>query len=490
MPTKQPPYVASFDSAAGMLRALSEFLHGRDFPGVGIASPRLKWPAMLLNRSPRWEREFAYRWTGWLGAIRPSALGGVRAEEMSEWTTGLYPARKYQAVAVGSASGALVHLCAALGIPWLPQTFLIPVRRHGVDPDEPADDLRWANGPAFDLLERNPQLQLHHMHDANQDRLMIQHMTYFRVKRLWLGRAYERFIEQSLEPGGTILLSECNLRWRTIRVRDRHVFQHGAPGGATPDEFQHGGDRVADYLERYGSPHRRWEAPEPDGLRPEAEWGFEAALRDDVERFARRRGYRVRRVLFDEPQFLSPLVADLYRWWYARRGMPSRRLLVESFVLMEPWWALRTGSVPFWMLFNKEPSATAVERYIEHAGPLDEIYMMLFSHGVDSVGLVPIERWRALLSRAAKRGAFVGVDERAYPRDWATFVRYNRDLPGVIPARYPMPGYLTLPQLDEFLATSAGTYPVEWVENGERPFGPAAHVADAPTATALERHPS
>ena len=41
--------------------------------------------------------------------------------------------------------------------------------------------------------------------------------------------------------------------------------------------------------------------------------------------------------------------------------------------------------------------------------------MMLFSHGVESVGLVPIEHWRRILLRARKEGAFLGVDERAYP---------------------------------------------------------------------------
>ena len=39
---------------------------------------------------------------------------------------------------------------------------------------------------------------------------MIQRMTYFRIKRLWLGPAYENFVRQNLEPGGTIFIVECN----------------------------------------------------------------------------------------------------------------------------------------------------------------------------------------------------------------------------------------------------------------------------------------
>ena len=74
-----------------------------------------------------------------------------------------------------------------------------------------------------------------------------------------------------------------------------------------------------------------------------------------MERFARERGYRVRRIVFEEPEHPSPLVADLYRRWYEERGLPANRLLIESFILLEPYWALRTGSVPFWTKFNMEP---------------------------------------------------------------------------------------------------------------------------------------
>jgi hypothetical protein len=244
-------------------------------------------------------------------------------------------------------------------------------------------------------------------------------------------------------------------------VGERYVFQHGAPGGATEAEFIHGSARVEDYLARYGSHRRRWDPPQPDGERPEAEWGFEPALREDVERFARERGYRVRRLVFEEPEDTSPLVADLYRWWYRQRRLLANRLLIESFILMEPYWALRTGSVPFWTEFNMEPSLERVEDYLNRAEPYEEIHAMLFSHGVESVGLPSIERWRAVTRRARKRGSLIGVDEEEFPRDYATFVRYHTDLKK-IPARYPMPGPLALGQLDAFLQRAGDRHPVRW----------------------------
>jgi hypothetical protein len=200
-----------------MLRALANYLHGRDFPMLGRphwSAPVWKTVARAVARLPNELKEQVYIWSGRYEAIRPEKLHEARTDKIAEWVTGLYPKRKYPAIAVGSSNGALTHLWAALGVPWLPQTFLIPVARSGPHPDEPAQDIEWAKDWVPVFLEANPDVQLHHMHDPNQDRLMIQRMTYFRVKRLRVGEAYENFIRESLEPGGTIFIVECGLKCR------------------------------------------------------------------------------------------------------------------------------------------------------------------------------------------------------------------------------------------------------------------------------------
>src|SRR2546426_1021767 len=113
------------------------------------------------------------------------------------------------------------------------------------------------------------------------------------------------------------------------RRGDRYVFQFGALGGSNPEEMMHGGERVETYLRRHKSDRIRWEPPPPDGTSPEAEWGFAPALREDIERFARVHDYRVQRVVFEQPEAMSPLVADLYRWWYERLGVADNRLVVD-----------------------------------------------------------------------------------------------------------------------------------------------------------------
>ncbi|MCE8022211.1 hypothetical protein HOP51_19145 [Halomonas sp. MCCC 1A11036] len=463
MRPSSPSYIADFDSATGMLRAVSNYLHGQDYPGLGKghAMGRL---VQAANWLPQAAREQVYAVGGATEGHAPDKLDRVDAEKVAEWITARYPQRRYQAVMIGSASGALTHLSAAFDIPWLPQTFFIPVRHLQGSNDDPKLAMEFGRRYGPKLLEANPELQLHHMHDANQDRLMVEYMDYFRVKRLTLGRAYERFLEANLEPGGTIIVTECRSSWPTTRIGERHYFQHGALGGATEEEFLHGSERVEEYLERYDAAVRRWDSPEPDGRSPEAEWGFEEALRDDILRFATQRGYKVKRLVFDEPDSLSPLVADFYRDWYRERGMKANRVLVESFIMLEPYWALRTGSVPFWMKFNMDPSVDAIESYLDAREPFDEINLMLFNNGVEAVGFPQIERWQRVLERARKRGQFIGVSEELHPRDFGSLGRYYIETRQKIKARYPLPGPLVLQRLVDFAEKRRDQYAVELLD--------------------------
>ena len=464
---KPTSYIANFDSAAAMLRALANYLRGRDFPLLGTGTnrrePFLAPVAALVNALPRVLREQVYIWSGRFEAIRPGKLSQAKLDRVCQWAASLYPKRRYPAAAVGSSNGAAIHLFAALGIPWLPQTFLVPVACSEVDVDEPEQAIEWAREPAKVFLQANPDWELHHMHDPNQDRLMLHRMTYFRAKRLRLGAAYERFLAERLEADGTIFTIECNLQWPTTRLADRHIFQFGALGGVTPKELFNGGPRVMEFLAAEKSHRQKWSPPAPNKDRPEAEWGFAIPLRDDIERFARQHGFRVRRIVFDEPESLSPVIADLYSWWNQLRGIRQERLMIESFIVMEPYWTICTGSVPFWMVFNKEPSARALEAYLSARGAFDEIYMMLFSHGVNSIGLVPIARWEQFLRQARRRGEFIGVDPSAYPRDFAVFVRYHRQLSRLISAREPIPSPLSLADLDEFLRQNSDRHAVQWL---------------------------
>jgi hypothetical protein len=429
-------YVADFDSAAGLHRALAASLHGEPFDHLGESS-RSAAVVRHANLLPRRLRQAIYGWAGWAEAIRPSSLGDVSWEEFGRWVTGHYPRRRFPAAFVGSSNGGAVHLAAAIGAPWLPQTFLVPVRRHG-DPDDPETAMRFGEVHGRTLLDADPALRLHHMHDANQDRLMVRHMTYFRVKGRRLSAAYRRLLTEGLLPGAPIVLVECTARWPVTEVGDRHVFQHGAIGGLAPSDYHGDSEHVARYLAEQGSGQRSWDGPTPTGDGPEAEWGFGPALAEDVLDLAGELGRPVVRLAFEHPEDLGLAVADVHRRWYDRIGVPQRRLVMSNFALTDPHRTLRHRAVPLWLSFNVVDSADALERHLDEHDDYDEALGLLFSHGVRSVGVAPIDRWQRLLARA-RSGRLVGVDPSAYPADFATFARYGPALDRLTDDRPPPP---------------------------------------------------
>ena len=424
--------IAGFDSASAMVRVLGSALHGREAPLLAqfpaALEQQLDWFAREAERLPKEPLQAIYRWSGWLDAVPARRLRQVRAEQLAEWVVGHYPQRRYPVVFAGSANGAMTHLAAALGVPWLPQTLLLAVRTGGLDPDDPAADMDAMTPVGRDLLAANPGLALHHMHDPVQDRLMIARMAYFRVKFLRLPQAYRAFLARCLEPGGTVVLVDCSLTWPVVKVADRHLFQFGAPGGATQHEFFEGGPRVAEYLRENGSDRKRWQPPEPGADCPEAEWGFAEPLAADLATAAAEQGLTVDRLCLGQPEDVSPLIAELFRHWYAERGLSTGQLLVSSFLLMDPMLAMRTGRVPYWALFGSRPSLDRLAGYLSGTPAYDDIRLTVFPHGMDSIGLAGIGEWQQMLGHARQRGQLLAIEPDHYPRHFRALTGFHREL--------------------------------------------------------------
>jgi hypothetical protein len=454
--------VAGFDSASAMVRVLGAALEGREAPMLAqfpaALEPGLDLLTGAVQRLPRPVVEEAYRRAGWLDAIPASHLREVRSETLAAWVTGQYPRRRYPVVFVGSSNGAVAHLAAALGAPWLPQTLLLAVRAGRRDPDDPAADMQALAPAGRELVEANPGLELHHMHDPVHDRLMIGRMAYFRVKFLALPQAYREFIARCLAPGGTIVLVDCELSWPVTTVAERHVFQFGAAGGVSVEEFSRGGPRVAEFLRRHGARRDRWYPPPPDRDAPEAEWGLARPLGDDLAAAAAELGLSLDRLRLSQPENASPLIADLFRDWYAEHGLPAGRLLVSSFVVMDPVLAMRTGQVPYWALFGVRPSLDRLSAYLSQAAPYDEIRLTVFPHGVESIGLPTVSEWQAVTQRARRRGELVAVDPGRYPRHFRAIPGFHRDLSRL--PRVPSSPPLGWEQARRYLAAHAAAHQV------------------------------
>lgn len=416
-------YLADLDAATAYVSALARHLRGEDARVAGAARWRRQgWFERAVGALPeRWRQRLSSE-ARIRGAVPTRSLQKVRAERLSRWASGRYPRQRYPAIAVGSASGALVHLFAAMGVPWVPQTFLVRVRPPGTL-ESPISALECGEKLAPKLLKYNAELMLHQVHDPGQQ------TVNFRLKRLRLGAEYGKFIRGTLRPGGTIFVVECRRAWPVTRLGPRHVFQLGGLGSPGAEELVEG---VSDVV-----------APVPTEMAPEAQWGFAPSLLDDVEFFARRHGYRVARVIFDEPDDPSDLVADLYAWWYRLRQLDPSRLVVEASVQVDPFAILKAAAVPFWLKSNLEEDADRLEEFLATRDAWSRIQLAMSARELEPSGAAPEERWRELWDRAHEEGGFISF----------------RQLGGSEPMAEP----ITLEQLERFLADHGAGYPVRWI---------------------------
>jgi hypothetical protein len=414
--------VASFDSASAFLESLARALDGRGFPYLGQA--RYKVPLVYASRAlPLTLRRRAYAIASGREGVAPERLDGIDLEQVAAWAAAKYRPRPAPAVLLGSSNGALTHLAAACGAPWLPQTLLIPVRRPGADPEDYRGAAEFGVRHAPALLDANPGVQLHHMHDANQDALSASQMAYFRVKWQRLPDAYRQFLDDRLSPGGPVILVRDTSSWPVTRYGARHVFQAGARGGMSPEEY-----------------HALPGVPAPNETAPEAEWGLADGLSESVRTWAEQTGHPVVEVRYEHPQDPAAAVADTTRAWLRTHGEPAERLLVSSFVVHDPWRTITTASVPFWTFFPVREAAEDLAAHLDTTA-YDDIDIMLFSHGVESRGLADAATWQQLADRARHRGRLLGVDASAFPADFPTFVRYSkevRSLPAAAGTAAPM----------------------------------------------------
>lgn len=420
-----PRPLVNVDSSTALLEGLARCLHGRGFPRLGSRLP-VEPVIGPMNRLPESVKQSIYRWAGWVEAIPPRKARTVEQESIARWLVHRYPARPYPVVALGSSNGAAIHLCAAMGIPWLPQNFLVNLRHPPFSPDDVGRHLQLGREPGRELLHRNPEVQLHQMADPIQDRLMLQRISYFRIKWITLPSAYAAFMEQVLKPGGTVLVIDCAFKWLTTQVGHRHYFQLGGFGGLTDEAYLHPDHSTEAFIQRQGSSTRRWQSLRPDHICPEAEWGYAPKLNESVVELAIQQGWNVKWLRFEQPEDLSDFVAELYVWWYERRGVPTRRIVAENFILIDPWWSLRVGAVPYWTVFNSDSSARRLGAYLQER-EFDELFLALFSHGIKTPGLASMDQWQELL-QSVPQGAFLGADPSKYPADFKSFIGYHKAL--------------------------------------------------------------
>jgi hypothetical protein len=459
MPKPIEKLIIQFDSSAALLKSLTFYHSNMDSQKGGLVPDVPSWIVPLINKTPRALRQKLYSWSGWIDALQRKDIEQIHPPDIADWVTNLYPLKKYNGVFFGASNGAAIHLAAALGMAWIPQTYLLAFRRM-IKADQILRDIEWGEKIIRPFLRKYSYIHAAQMHDPVQDRLMVTKMGYFRIKFLQLPELFSKFISSHISPTQPLVTIECNYSWPSLSVNERHSFQLGGFGAIDPYEYLEGSDRTRTFLKKVGSPVSHWETFKPSGELPEAEWGYYDQCNQELQNQARNHNAPFYRFIFDHPEGLSDFTCDLYQWWYQKRlNYDSRKMLIENFALVAPYRSVRSGTIPFWLAFNTENSAQRLETYLKKRRKFEEIYLLLMSNGVtEGIGLATIEQWHRLLGLANHQGRLIGVDEREYPLDFATFLRYQKEITELLPNKNPLPNSLTIEEVKEFLQESPYTY--------------------------------
>ena len=398
--------IGQFDSASTMVRVLAAALEGQHT--VGLAMPkRFNVVARASQFIPPSLRSRLFSLGAANEAIELKDLGPKDGPRAAEWVTSQYKnLRKAPAIFIGATNGAVADLAAGLGAPWLPQTFLVLVRRK-VDPDDIAAVIQHGQRMTDRLADNFPGIVTQQMHDPLNDRGNAAQAAYLRMKWHRLPDAYRDFIRNHLEPGGTIFITGCRYQWPSLQLGKKHFFQLGGYGAIAAE----------DLLSRYGYSYSdAWQ------LRPEAEWGYEDALTADIQDAAAAIDARVLRLNYDDPQALSAPISRLFI-----KDDP-RHLLVTNFNMLAPAFIQRSDAIPHWVVFNDQKSLSELANFLRTHGPFERIDSLLFQNGAEAEGQALASDWLNVLSAHTTSARLLGLSPAQHPHDFASFDRYRQSL--------------------------------------------------------------
>jgi hypothetical protein len=374
----------------------------------------------LLNLLPLSISKQAVRWRFGSTALDPDLARLITTEDLVQSRLSDYKAvrkKRFPAVVIGAAmGGASAHLAAILGVPFLPQPFILGLR--GGSPDDEIDaHLKLTSEVARRVLERNPQLMAVAHFDPIHDGWLTRIVSHLRFKLITLPAGYRNFIEDVLEPNGVIFYLESGAQWLQYEIGERHRYQVGGWGGIPAEEFIEGSDRIEATLERARSPHRGgWNIEGKEArMLPESEWGSEPGLAEALHTFAEAQGFRFSKIVGVDPHSFSTLAFRAHEELYANQERLPQGVVVETFTQYDPGLVLHAGLIPLWLIFNTTDSLSFLRACVEMFPAELPVFFSALVTLSRTPDMVQWDEWAQVLSQFDMRN--IGARPQHYPED-------------------------------------------------------------------------
>jgi hypothetical protein len=329
----------------------------------------------------------------------------------------------FPAIVAGSAlSGATAYLSLALGGPFLPQAFVVSLKRGSMTGNV-NEYLHRSLDTALRIADENPNLLTIQHYDPIHDGWMTRFINHLRFKLLDLPSTYVDFIKSRLEPGGAVVYLDSQASWLRYRVGPHSVFQVGGWGGISPEEFLEGSERIRTYAHKAGMKFTDWKLQDYLLERgPESEWGSEPGLDQALESFCKLEGYRFIRISLPHPADFSRLAFATALKLLEKEDRQPSGVLVEMFSQFDANSAREAGLLPFWLIYNTLDSLDDLKKMTPQFPQGKPVFFSPLATFSITPDLVPWEDWAAALERLDWIN--IGTRPSHYPADALALVKW------------------------------------------------------------------
>lgn len=333
----------------------------------------------------------------------------------------------FPAITLGvGMGGTTAHLALGLQGPFLPQAYVMTLQKGSMSGNV-SDYYNLSAETARIVTQRNPGIMSIQHYDPIHDGWLVRRVNHLRIKLTELPEIYQNYIHKNLIPGGEIVFLEGKAGWKQYKVGDKNVFQVGGWGDISAEEFLSGSDRISKYCDQVGITEKDWKLPGfplIDG--PESEWGTEPGLKESLQAFCEREGYRFTCISFEDPNKFNQLAFEAVKAQLAMDGREPAGVVVEIFGQYDATSIIQTGLIPLWLIFNTHDSARFLKQ-MSSSFPADKpVFFSPLSTFSVTPDLADWQEWEDALGDIPWIN--IGTRKNHYPADTKALIDWQKPL--------------------------------------------------------------
>jgi hypothetical protein len=334
---------------------------------------------------------------------------------------------RFPAITMGvGMGGTTAHISLGLNGPFLPQAFVLTLKRGSMD-GSVQKYFNLSADIAREVTSRNPGVMSIQHYDPIHDGWLVRRVNHLRLKLTDLPDAYKEFIRKHLVAGGELVYLEGRASWKQFKVGEKNVFQVGGWGDISDNEFLNGSSRIHNYCVKEKIKFEDWKLndyPLINGF--ESEWGSEPGLGEALEQFCNQEGYKFIKISFDDPNQFNKLAFKAVQKQLELDGKEPSGTIVETFSQFDTSVIRASGLVPLWLIFNTEDSVRFLKEMVKVFPKEKPVFFSPLSTFSFTPDMAKWESWEEALS--GTNWINIGTRKDHYPADSWTLIEWTKPL--------------------------------------------------------------